>query len=114
VNNASGISFAVMHTCGHTCCMYHIMRYRIHIMYHMKGSNYLSKGFIAVKRHHDHGNSSEGKHLIGAGLQVQRFSPLSSWWEHGSVQTNMVLEKELRVLHLDLTADRNCVIVGVL
>jgi hypothetical protein len=33
-----------------------------------------------VKRHHDQGNSYTG-HLIGAGLQIQRFSPLSSWWE---------------------------------
>ena len=30
------------------------------------------------------GNSYKG-HLIGAGLQVQRFSPLSSKWEHDSV-----------------------------
>jgi hypothetical protein len=29
-----------------------------------------------VKGHHDEGNS-----LIGSGLQFQRFSPLSSWWE---------------------------------
>ena len=35
---------------------------------------------IAVKRHYDHGNSYKGKHLIGAGLWFQRFSPLSSWW----------------------------------
>ena len=38
-------------------------------------------GFIAVKRHHDHGNSYKGQHLIGTGLQVQRFSSLSSRWE---------------------------------
>ena len=37
------------------------------------------------------------QHLIGAGLQVQRFSPLSSRWEHGSIQAGMV-QKELRVL----------------
>jgi hypothetical protein len=40
-----------------------------------------------VKRHHDHGNSDKGKHLIGAGLQFQRFSPLTScqeaWWQAG-------------------------------
>ena len=24
--------------------------------------------------------------MIGAGLQVQRFSPLTSRWEHGSIQ----------------------------
>ena len=36
---------------------------------------------IVVKRHHDQGNSYKGKHLVGAGLQFQRFRPLSSWWE---------------------------------
>ena len=41
----------------------------------------LHLGFIAVKSPHDHGNSYKGKHFIGADLQVQRFSPLSSWWE---------------------------------
>jgi hypothetical protein len=40
------------------------------------------------------------KYLIGAGLQVQRFSHLSSRWEHGSAQTGMVQE-ELRVLLLE-------------
>jgi hypothetical protein len=29
------------------------------------------------------------QHLIGAGLQVQRFSPLSSRWEDGSIQAGM-------------------------
>jgi hypothetical protein len=41
-------------------------------------------------------NLIEGRHLIGAGLQVQRFSPLSSRWEHGSIQAGVVQE-ELRV-----------------
>jgi hypothetical protein len=41
---------------------------------------------IDVKRHHDHAK----KHSTGAGLQVQRFSPLSSKPEHGSIQTGMV------------------------
>jgi hypothetical protein len=36
------------------------------------------------------------QHLIGAGLQVQRFSPLSSSWKHGSIQAGMAQE-ELRV-----------------
>ena len=31
-----------------------------------------------------------GQHLIGAGLQVQRFSPVSSRQEHGSIQAGMV------------------------
>jgi hypothetical protein len=38
-----------------------------------------------------------------AGLQVQRFSPSSSGWEHGSIQAGMAQE-ELRVLHLYLKA----------
>ena len=33
--------------------------------------------------------SLKGQHLIGAGLQVQRFSPVSSRQEHGSVQEGM-------------------------
>jgi hypothetical protein len=40
-----------------------------------------SLGFIAVKTCHDQGNSYKDKHFIGASLQVQRFSPLSSWQE---------------------------------
>jgi hypothetical protein len=38
-----------------------------------------------------------------AGLQVQRFRPLSSRQEHGGIQADMVQE-ELRVLHLHLKA----------
>jgi hypothetical protein len=48
--------------------------------------------------------SYKGKHLVGDSLQFQRFSPLS-WWEHGIMQADLVLEKP-RVLHLDLTAAR--------
>ena len=41
----------------------------------------LSQSFIAVKKDHDQGNSYKGKHFIGAGLQFERLSTLSSWWE---------------------------------
>jgi hypothetical protein len=34
---------------------------------------------IAVQRHCDNGNSCKGTHLIGVGLQFQRFSSLQSW-----------------------------------
>jgi hypothetical protein len=34
-----------------------------------------------VQGHHEHSSSYKGKHLTGAALQVQRFNPLSSWWE---------------------------------
>jgi hypothetical protein len=39
------------------------------------------------------------QHLIGAGLQVQRFSPLSARWEHGSIQAVMA-QADPRVLSL--------------
>jgi hypothetical protein len=52
-----------------------------------------------VKRHHDHGNSYKAKHLIRADLQAQRFYHYGG--KHGSTQVDFVLEKELRVLHLD-------------
>ena len=46
--------------------------------------------------------SADGLYARGqAGLQVQRFSPLSSRQEHGSIQAGMVQE-ELRDLHLHL------------
>jgi hypothetical protein len=53
---------------------------------------------MAVKRHHDQGYSYEGQCLIGSGLLVLRFHPLSSWWRHPG---KLGLE-ELRVLHLVL------------
>ena len=59
------------------------------------------RGFTAVNRHH-----YQSKHLIEVGLQVHRFSSLSSRWKHGSIQADMVQE-ELRVLYLHLkTASR--------
>jgi hypothetical protein len=56
-----------------------------------------------VNRHHDNGKSYKGQQLIGTGLQVQGFSPLSSQWEHGSIQAGMV-QAELRVLYFHLKA----------
>lgn len=38
-------------------------------------------GFIAVKKHHDHGDYYKEKCLIRTSLPFQRFSPLSSLWE---------------------------------
>jgi hypothetical protein len=55
-----------------------------------------------VNRHHDQGNSYKDNFYV-AGLKVQGFSPLSSRWEHGSIQVGMVQEK-LKVLHLHLNA----------
>ena len=56
---------------------------------------------MAVKRHHNCGNTHKGKHLTGAGLQVPRFGPLSLWQEAWQCAGRHVLEKELRVLQLD-------------
>ena len=46
---------------------------------------------IAEKRHHEQGNSYKGEHLIGAGLQVQRFS-----WTNGIMQFE---EDWVRAMH---------------
>jgi len=56
-----------------------------------------------MNRNREQGNTYKGQHLTGTDLQVQRFSPLSSRQEHGSVQTAKRLE-ELRVLPLVLKA----------
>jgi hypothetical protein len=43
------------------------------------------------------------QHLIVAGLQIQRFSPVSSRQEHGSIQAGMVQEElktHLKALYL--------------
>jgi hypothetical protein len=71
--------------------------------FHFALTDGLSLGFTAVNRHHDQGKSYKGQDLIGAGLQVQRFSPLSSRQEHGSIQAGIVQAKP-RVLHLHLKA----------
>jgi hypothetical protein len=54
-----------------------------------------------VKRHHVHSNSYKGKHLTRAGLQFRGLVPYQYGRKHGSMQADMVLEKELRVLYLN-------------
>jgi hypothetical protein len=56
-----------------------------------------------VERHHNHGNSYQRKHLIGAGLQFRGLVHYHYGRKHGGVQADMVLEKT-RVLRLDLKA----------
>jgi len=46
-----------------------------------------------MDRHHDQCKFYKEQHLVGAGLQVQRFSPLLSRQEHGSIQAGMVQEE---------------------
>jgi hypothetical protein len=45
----------------------------------------------------------DGFYMLGADLQVQRFSPLSSRQKHSSIQAG-VIQVELRVVHLHLKA----------
>jgi hypothetical protein len=62
-----------------------------------------------VKRHHDPGNSYKRKHLIGAGLQFRGLVHHHGK-TYGGMQAVLVLEKELRVLHIDpKAAEGNCV-----
>ena len=65
----------------------------------------LVRGSIAVNRPHDQGNSYKGHHLIGATLRFRSSIHYHQGGNHGSIETDMVLE-ELRVLHLDCKAAR--------
>ena len=58
-------------------------------------------GSVAVKRRHDHGNSYKRKHLTGVGLQFRGLTHCYSKKKNGGTQADMVLEKELRLLHPD-------------
>ena len=65
---------------------------------------------IAVERHHDHRNSYKGRHLIGGDLQFRGSVHYHHVGKHDSVQADVVLEKELRVLHWDpQAAEGDCV-----
>jgi hypothetical protein len=66
--------------------------------------NLLVRVSIAMKRHHGHSNSYTGKLLTGTGLQFRGLVHYCQVRKHVSVQAGMVLEKELRVLHLDRQA----------
>ena len=56
-----------------------------------------------MKRHHDQGNSYKGDYFIEDGLQVKRFSHCGKPHHYcpECTQTDRLLEKEPRVLHLD-------------
>ena len=72
------------------------------------------KVFAAMKRHHDHGNSYERKHLVGAGLQFRGLVHYLHGVKHGSMQAVLMLERELRVLYPDrLAARRERVTLGL-
>ena len=46
---------------------------------------------IAMKRHHDHKNSYDEKHFIGAGFQSKGYVHHCHGRKHGSMQADMVL-----------------------
>jgi hypothetical protein len=52
-----------------------------------------------MKRQHDHSNSYKGKHLTGAGLQLRSVVHYHHGGKHGSKQADMVLEKDLILIH---------------
>ncbi|KAL6084023.1 hypothetical protein STEG23_029938 [Scotinomys teguina] len=56
---------------------------------------------ITVKRHHDHSNSYKEKTFHWGWLTVSEVESIIIRAEHGGMQADMVLEKELRVLHPD-------------
>lgn len=52
---------------------------------------------IAVKTHHDYSNCYKGKHINGACLQVRNLVYCFHEQKPGSMQVDMVLEKELQI-----------------
>jgi hypothetical protein len=66
-----------------------------------------SYGVVAVKRHHDHGNSYKDNISLGQAYRFRGSVHCHHDGKHGSVQAGMVQE-ELRVLHLVLKATRDC------
>ena len=56
---------------------------------------------ISVKRRYDHGNSYKRQHLIKAGLQFWGFLHWDHGRKHDGTQADVVLERKLRVLHLN-------------
>ena len=55
----------------------------------------------AMKKHHVHSNSYEGKHLTGAGLQFRVLVHCHPGRTHGGMQADRVLERYLKVLQLN-------------
>ena len=56
---------------------------------------------IAIEETLYHGNSYKGKHLVVVALQFRSLVHCHDG-KQGSMQTDVVLERELSVLHLDL------------
>jgi hypothetical protein len=59
---------------------------------------------IAVKRHQDRGTLYKRKHVVWAGLPFRSLFHYCHGEKHCSMQADMVLERSLRVLHLNQQA----------
>lgn len=55
-----------------------------------------------MKRHHDHSSSYKGKKLIGVSLQFRDVVHFHHGWEHGDIQGDLVLERELRAFYIQI------------
>ena len=91
------------------------LRFRIwaYITHHVSCvSSVLVRVSTAMKKHFDHSNSYKKKHLIGTGLEFRGVVHYTHGRKHGSMQEDMVLEKELRVLYLDWQAAGRESLVG--
>lgn len=64
----------------------------------------LSHCFIAVKKHLDHSNSYKRKISLGVVWSFRGLVHYHYGREHGGKQENMVSEKKLSILYLDLHA----------
>jgi hypothetical protein len=64
----------------------------------------LNWGFYCYEETHGHSNSHEGKLVIAAGFQFRVLAHYCHVRKHDSVQADLVLETEMRVIHPDLQA----------
>jgi hypothetical protein len=62
---------------------------------------YIFRALKAVKSHHNCSNSYEGEHFWGLAYSFRCLVHYYHIGKHGGMQTEMVLERKLRVLHLD-------------
>jgi hypothetical protein len=68
---------------------------------------------MAMKRHHDQSNSYKEKHL-GMDYGFRGLVHYHHVRKHGELKADMILEKKLRVLHLDPGSRRRlCGTLGV-
>ena len=54
-----------------------------------------------MKKHHGHKSCYKGQYFVGAGLEFRGLVHYCHCGKHDSVQAGMMLQKDLRVLHLD-------------